>query len=334
VIWPSSLMARSYLPVRPRPKCGESLSSWVVRTAHLNGLYLQTFCDLVWPLYPIWNRDTDRLGDSNILRQMAILTGTSPAKALATTFPFYEKLLLPETSGSGLQQEITVLGIFHRLHKKFGQTYCPQCLKEEGYYQLFWRLNCVTVCTKHRQRLLDRCWNCEAPVCLHRGEIHKCDKCGMDRRDAKTNFHIDSYAFRLQQRIDQAITTGTIFWDTPSDTPKALLRLISELMRCCTGQGHRAPELRNTVHKLMGGDYERLNMPGEKPNIGVLDCETRHQLMALVGRLIFNWPWSLIACGTNAKCWRSYFLRPIDDPCHELREGTALLNYDLNNPVY
>lgn len=327
-------MSKDHLLLRPRPQIGESLSSWIIRTAHLNGFYLQTFCDLVWPGYPVWNRDTDRLGDTVLLREMARLTGTSPGKAILTAFPYYEGILLPQTTLRGVQQEITVLGIFHRKHKNFGQTYCPKCLQEDGYYRLFWRLNCITVCVKHGQHLHDRCWQCGSPVCLHRGDLHKCDKCDADRRDAIPKFPIDSFAFRLQQRIDQALYQNTVFWDVPANHPKAFLRLIAELMRCCTGQRDRIPGLRASVQRLMGGNYDRLGHTDGKPSIGVLECEVRHQLMALLGRLLFNWPWNLITCGTYARCWKSYLLFPLENPCHELREGTALLNHDLKNPVY
>lgn len=302
-------MVPDLLPVRTRPKPGESLSSWLARTAFENGIYLQTFCHLVWHRKPIWNRDTDRTGDHEILHRLASMTATSPQKALATTIRHYEGLVFRQYNASGTQRHITSLGIYHRTHKGYGQTYCPLCLKQNGYFKLSWRFAFITVCTTHNQRLWDRCWRCAAPVCIHRGRWLRCDACDADLRDAPPLRH-DSRALIFQKHLQAAIE-GQRFWNVPA---RSSLELFDVVYDCSRALGTRYPKnkaFREAICEIAEGRKNWISsiQSFPYPQMESMECLHRHQMMAFMARILTNWPWAFIACATRAGFTSGYLFR-------------------------
>ena len=89
-------------PAHPHPYPGECLSSWIVRTAHHNGLKLQTFSDLVFGKNnQIWNRDIDRLAPGFVLQTMSNRASISLKEANKTTLKLYINRLFPALKPSG-----------------------------------------------------------------------------------------------------------------------------------------------------------------------------------------------------------------------------------------
>lgn len=170
------MLSGKYWPAHPHPLPGECLSSWLVRTAHANGLKVQTFCVRVFGNQKqVWNRDIDRQAPDWILGPMSAKTGTTSKAADKTTLNLYEKRLFPEMKPSGVLRWVLPLKLTHRVYKGFGMQYCPSCLAEddEPYFRLAWRLGLYTFCPKHLTLLHDKCWNCGAPVAFHRIELGK-----------------------------------------------------------------------------------------------------------------------------------------------------------------
>lgn len=161
-------------PAHPKPLPDELLSSWLMRTAHANGLRLQTFCNLIFGgRRQVWNRDIDRLGPTWLVSTMAACTGTPWPIAYETTLRTFEGVLFRRFRTSGALQWIQTLQVYHRKRQGFGLQYCPTCLREdaEPYYRRIWRVSFNTVCPQHRCMLLDRCPECDAGLAFHRTDI-------------------------------------------------------------------------------------------------------------------------------------------------------------------
>ena len=134
------------LPVRPKPQVDESFTSWLIRVANANGIPVGTFCHFLSKHQHFFTRDTDRPTDKQIVCDLARLTGTPISAAAETTIHLLERRVFPMLKPNNVQQMITVLGVYHRTHRKYGQAFCPQCLADEGYYRLSWRLVFITHC--------------------------------------------------------------------------------------------------------------------------------------------------------------------------------------------
>lgn len=163
-------------PAHPSPYPGECLSSWIVRTAHHNGLKVQTFSDLSFGKHnQIWNRDIDKLAPDFVLKTMSTYTSTPIKVANKTTLNLYKKRLLPVIKPSGILRWVNPLVLHHRKHTAFGMQYCPLCLSEdkEPYFRIAWRLSLYTFCPIHQVMMQDRCMCCGASVNFHRIELGK-----------------------------------------------------------------------------------------------------------------------------------------------------------------
>lgn len=108
---------------------------------------------------------------------------------------------------------------------------CGPCLAENGFAREEWDLGPITVCTRHRVMLRDRCSACGAPITWKRHSLTACDACGGDLRqtagekveslvcEAASDF--DALApFRI---LDAGSTEHVIQWDEMFLVFKSLL---------------------------------------------------------------------------------------------------------------
>jgi hypothetical protein len=318
------------LPVRPKPQVDESFTSWLIRVANANGIPVGTFCHFLSKHQHFFTRDADRPTDKQIVCDLARLTGTPISAAAETTIHLLERRVFPMLKPNNVQQMITVLGVYHRTHRKYGQAFCPQCLADEGYYRLSWRLVFITQCTTHSQRLHDRCCQCGEPVCLHRSPWHTCHSCGFDRREAEA-LPIDSHAERLQKRLEQGFRTGTLFWDVPMPSPQSYAKLVYDLMSILHHRAPRVARLREVIREMSGGPEFSFEGEQKSQRLESLSCEDRHKLMAIAGRALQDWPWRLIAYAMRADCWHSFLLKDLKNPHPALSEtATRYLTFSPN----
>lgn len=194
-------------PAHPKPLPDELLSSWLMRTAHANGLRLQTFCNLIFGgRHQVWNRDIDRLGPEWLVSTMSTCTGTPWEIAYGTTLRTYEGTLYRRFRPAGALQWIQTLQMYHRKRQGYGLQFCPRCLQEgeQPYYRRIWRVSFNTVCPQHKCMLLDRCPDCGTGVSFHRTDIGRyqlrelsgvllaCHQCGIDLSAADSR-HLYGY---------------------------------------------------------------------------------------------------------------------------------------------
>lgn len=173
-------------PAHPHPLPGESLSCLIVRTAHANGLKVQTFCDQAFGIdFQVWNRDIDRNAPDWLLNIMSGKAGTPIKQIRNTTFRLYEKRLFPILHMASNLRWVMPIKHRHRLNTGYAIQYCSQCLAEDEtpYFRLAWRLALYTFCPKHRVMMADRCSHCGAPVAFHRIELGKPKRSDVDTLD-------------------------------------------------------------------------------------------------------------------------------------------------------
>ena len=327
--WQSRLcvMGQSLLPVRPRPKFEESFSSWLVRVAWSNGIPPGPFCHRLLSHHLNWTRDADRPVNPATLQILSRATCIPISQLLETTVQYYENLLFDQTTPQKTQTMITSLGLYHRTHRTFGQTYCPRCLATAGYYRLPWRFVLVTACTIHKELLWDRCWKCGSTVCLHSDKWHCCDICGADRRNASIQT-TDASVLEIQSLIERCLRTmeAPDFSETPS--AKSYFRFLYDLMKLLHYQNPRIIRLREEIADTFGELAYIPPNPGRAVRLESLDCRSRHQLLAMVARLLPNWPERFVRLAKRADCWASFLLKDMTNP------HPALINCSSRYLVY
>ncbi|MCM3412668.1 TniQ family protein [Metabacillus litoralis] len=72
----------------------------------------------------------------------------------------------------------------HRVYNKYNTKFCPLCIKEDYYHRLEWDISLVTMCHKHKVKLIDKCPNCHKKFLLNRFMRNEC-KCGFNFNQIK-----------------------------------------------------------------------------------------------------------------------------------------------------
>lgn len=320
-------MEPSLLPVRPKPKFEESFSSWLTRVAWSNGIPPGPFCHRLLSHHLNWTRDADRPIDPATLQILSRMTCTPLSLLAETTVQHYENLLFDQTTPQIAQSMITSLGLYHRTHRKFGQTYCPRCLVNDGYYRLPWRFVLITTCTTHQEPLCDRCWKCGASVCLHSDKWHCCNICGTDRRHAPVR-NANTEVLALQSLIETCLRTlnPPDFSETPS--AKSYFKFIYDLMKLLHHQSPRIIRLRSEIAKAYGVPEYIPPRPSQAIRLESLDCSARHQLLAMVASVLPDWPRRFVELAKRADCWASFLLKDVANP------HPALIHCSATHLVY
>jgi hypothetical protein len=210
-------MATQLLPMHLKPQHDELLSSWLIRLSHANGFLPHSFCHQFWPTKAVWNRDIDHLATAEITQDLARLTAVSIQRAHETTLRAYEGVVFQEFIRSGRTRGILPVGVWHRVHLKYGLQYCPECLASDAkpYFRRAWRLAWVTCCTKHRRPLLDRCPKCAKPVNFHHNKgmkdsLARCVNCDFDLGKAPNTAAATTSELQAQRHLLEAIQRGWV----------------------------------------------------------------------------------------------------------------------------
>jgi len=208
-------------PAFVRPKEDELLSSWILRTAFAHGIKAQSFGKSFLNNKNIWNRDIDRSADIELLKIMSQGCDTKIEKAFATTLISYEGYLFQKHNAYGNTKFIMPVGIYHRKRKRYGQQFCPLCLKKDGqipFYRRKWRLSLSTLCVRCGVQLEDRCKQCLQPITFFRQEIgmkneiselpiSSCFHCRFDLRHTTPRLALQSH-IKYQKWINQILDRG------------------------------------------------------------------------------------------------------------------------------
>ncbi len=165
--------------IRPKLIQGESLSSYIIRTANLNAI---SSISEIWQLvkkHEIYKVDRNffykfDLFPSDIvhLSDLSILLNIKANVLVAHSFEPIVSFFYPGSAGKMIfGKEIELK------HRRF----CRSCLKENGAFQLLWQVKDIHMCHKHFTRIESKCHRCgrEQPY-LKKNHIEhlKCNCCG------------------------------------------------------------------------------------------------------------------------------------------------------------
>lgn len=173
----------------------EIISSWLVRAALVQGCDPLVLTGEVWPKWRMWTLDVDRAIPDERLTALSSLSGISrEAFRLAVLHPFANRIYGGQPTMNAVWPWILAIGA-RNTKRRGGLQYCPMCLSEDNtpYYRLQWRFSWHTGCEIHNCSLLDRCWNCGAPLEPHRliaedKYVTVCATCKADIRNAEICF--------------------------------------------------------------------------------------------------------------------------------------------------
>lgn len=282
-------------PVHLKPREDELLSSWLMRLTRAYNSVPHSFTRLLWPGLSIWNRDLDRLAPSALIRDLAQHTGVSVQRAYGTTLKAYEGVVFEHLVTNSVAQWILPLQIWHRLHLRHGQQYCPRCLAEdEPYFRRRWRLSFVTGCTRHGLALLDRCVACGAPVNFHRAaywipRLSSCFKCGVDLATAvESPLVLDRHELRAQKHLQYTIIRGYLeiqgLGPVYSHLYLAGYRALSRVL--LSPRGPRVLAALTSGHNLPEVDFTN----AAEDNIDFAPIELRRHVILAAWKLLHDWP--------------------------------------------
>ena len=137
----------------------ELLSSYISRLIHHLGCPAHTFCRQVLNAPNALRKDIDLYSNQAIEEKLRPF-GFKHHK------PLSERLKWVRVNAKFVPQSPDVLNInfLGTARLKFGQQFCPECMKQDGYFKWSWRLAIVPICTIHGVILRDRCPHCQQPI--------------------------------------------------------------------------------------------------------------------------------------------------------------------------
>lgn len=170
-------VSQIYLP----PAEDELLSSYLVRRAHCQGLSPHRFTTRGLPGTAIWTRDIDASLAAPAIATVANYLRLSEIAIKSMTL--YDWVGCEKPSGLvwGLfRRWVNAVGVYHRLRRRHGLQFCPDCLAVTPSFRRSWRLAFAFACPVHGVLLHDACPRCDAPVVPHRRklDVTRCWRCG------------------------------------------------------------------------------------------------------------------------------------------------------------
>lgn len=278
-------------PGRPRPLPGETVSSWLSRTAWSNGLTPAELYGVATSGAQIHSRDLDRLAERSLLIRLSAATGISAdilADAMVTRWAGHlydaeeRHIRLPWLPSVGTE----------RTRPSFGQQFCPLCLAEDAapYFRLGWRLYFVTACRRHRLYLCDRCSGCGEPIqplkTIRTKTDLECHKCGTSLMGARTG-SINDLSTQTMLLTATAQDEVNILGHGPIRQP-LFFELALRLLRLVAG-GSFARSLRTELAE----NVDELSQLGAIPiraDPYQFEPRQRHLLLTLAARMLDDWP--------------------------------------------
>ena len=233
------------LPLHPPPEYLESLTSYLMRLAELNGI------SSIDGISALCFSHQDRRITRDIADYPPISFGD-----LTRVGAWTEEILRPTT-------------IFH-LAAKFGRStlpqpvsrflsgcvgqylrYCPACFAEQRvrYYLLPWRFLMVTCCCKHKCRLLETCGHCDELIPLFRSPftLGNCPRCRHDLKLCTATSELDEAELEVSTHVHNDI----VFLLTPqlweADSASIIKRVGRRLSHLRRMQRRTAVEVANQI---------------------------------------------------------------------------------------
>ncbi len=157
-------MLESQLPIGVEPNFDESGMGYILRSAQANGVSLH------------WLRRTIGLSDVKAINQSHACALARLIQGSATWLHNCLPLSYKSSGDSYIRCWHNTFFSRNHLRHQHPQI-CPACIHVDGYCHRIWDISLVTVCRKHRRRLIDRCRHCHSIIRWDRPAIDVCH-CG------------------------------------------------------------------------------------------------------------------------------------------------------------
>lgn len=190
----------------------ELFSSWLVRAGLMQGCSLYTMITSVWP--DMMFRDVDRGMSHQQLAALAKVSGIAPeAFEASMVSTLAQRIDGKDCRRQSIWSWILPLGL-QASSRPSGIQYCCHCWKQDEipFVRFEWRFAWHTACSKHRVALIDRCYQCSAPIRLQYLEPsdHCLSTCAVCKTDLKLAISqkADEDALRFQNTADSVLLYG------------------------------------------------------------------------------------------------------------------------------
>lgn len=303
------------LPVRaslwcahPRMKPGEAFSSWLHRSAYANGMADHTYCRHVFGNKAVWNRDVDHLADVDMLAAAARSTGERSDRLAKSTLRAYQGVLFDQLDVGGHFPWVLSLGIYHRMRKRHGQQFCPQCLSQgPAWMRLRWRLAWSVCCPDHGCYLRDACPHCDAPLIFHRLSLSTpgrlpCHACSANLASVSGTNPANQRTLRFERRLGRALAGDPYQLPGVRIEARALfegLRVLARGVFC----KQRLAGLEDTLPSCR----RRLRPVRPPMNIEHWRLPARIFTLDVLRRAVADWPSTFIEQARHARIYRARF---------------------------
>jgi hypothetical protein len=151
------------ITVRPQIKDGESLSGYLIRISKFSGIKTQRLLGYICNELNIETKNIrgwSSLSAKLDLYPEVIIDLNRLGKLVAKSLPLLKKSTLCSAIDKFLDSPIeykTLSGIGAFRYNRF---FCPECLRQEGIYMLYWQIKEISLCQRHLIKLRTNCPNC------------------------------------------------------------------------------------------------------------------------------------------------------------------------------
>lgn len=211
------------------PLPNETLGSFLTRWAWARGEEPASLSHRLGLGYFVWRQDLDRSLPQTMLCTIAQTVGVEVSVIQDMTYCAWLAQADVPVQRSGFQPWLTPVGIYHRRRLRFGQLFCPLCLKEDAHrhVHLEWRLASTWICTRHQVSLMDSCPCCGAPFAPYRNDslmLGRCERCALPLYTAHPS-SCSAYQVALQEYAN------ALWCQAAEGDPLSLARTYSEIKR-------------------------------------------------------------------------------------------------------
>lgn len=303
-------MTPGRLPRHPQPIAGESLSSWLIRTATANAERLSYITTSLTGDPNFWKNDPDRRLSPELAARLTEGTGVREETLQRIVLSQHVGTLFPHLSQQGSPPWVLPLAKRgYRLTRR-GSLYCPDCLAEDAvpHLRLHWRLSFVTTCARHATLLRDACPHCAFPFAPHLNDLGIgkdwrfagmslfgwCPACEGDLRVPASQ--TDPAQVEFQRDLLCGSVQGALPWSELQEVVAVEgFSVLHQLLSVLT-----LPEVRDKVLLPDAPQYPyRRNRSFED-----FSLDGRHALLTRLAYLVGEWPRRLTAVAQDARLTR------------------------------
>lgn len=274
------------------PRENELLSSWLIRSAVLNGTDPIGWCGGIWLDWRPWTTDIDRHLPLNRLEKLSVFSGLSVETLRNMTLEPTVELLsgINEMDPKKSWPWVIPTGERNR-NRTNGLHFCPECLAEKNaYFKKEWRLSWNIACEKHKRLLALHCPTCNTVFSPHLVRydiptIYMCTSCGEDLRQIKTD-EANHDVLLLQEHLNQSLVDAHVPYCSREDRSVDGFLFAREVMifvRNFRRQEQRFSELLDEFNCQLDLNLMQRTLGS---NIDSIDIKERESLLAITASII------------------------------------------------